>query len=215
MYCNASYFIEFYREYTDEENAQRAERIQESSVLAEKHKKEDEIHSQLIELSETASKLRHDFIVNCNPLKGCTQKQAQIDAYKKLCGFFIKAYINFDMSDKWDFINDFTSYIGMEITDDFEEMDIDDQNSAIIAYIFGHKNWELKSLLALLIALLEACEEYKYYDYQAKYQPCQELDFIYEILCEFGYAMSDTEKQLQNGTHALFRQKSDLESGTA
>ena len=215
VYCIASYTIDFYREYTDEENTQRAERIQESAVLAEKRKKEDEILSQLAELTETANQLRHDFITNCNPLKGCTQKQSQIDAYKKLCGFFIKAYIKFDMSDKWDSINDFLINMGMEITDGFYEMNADDQHSAIFAYIFEHKNWELKSLLTLLVVSLEAYAEYKYYDYQAKYQPCQELDFIYEVLCAFGYEMSDAEKQLQNGTHELFRQKSDLESGSA
>lgn len=216
-YCITSYSIDFYREYTDEEHSKQAEHLQESAALAEKRKKESEILSQLTELNETTNRLRHDFIVNCNPLKGCTQKQAQLDAYKKLCGFFIKAYINFnfDLSDKWDSINDFISYIGMEITDDFYEMDANDQNSAINAYIFGLKNWELKGLFAWLIASLEACADYKYYDYQAKYQPCQELDFIYEVLCAFGYDMSDAEKQLQNGTHELFQQKSDLESGTA
>ena len=215
VYCITSYTIDLYREYTEEENKQRAERIQESAVLAEKRRKEAEILSQLAELSETTDKLRHDFIVDCNPLKGCTQKQAQIDAYKKLCGFFIKAYIAFELSDKWDVINDFLINMGMELTDDFDEMDLNDQNDAINDYIYGLKNWEIKGLLGLLIALIETSKECKYYDYQSKYQPCQELDFIYEVLCAFGYEMSDAEKQLQNGTHEFFRQENNPESGAA
>lgn len=214
-YCIASYTIDFYREYTAEENDIRTKHMQESIAHNEKHKKEDEIHSQLIELSETASKLRHDFIVNCNPLKGCTQKQAQIDAYKKLCGFFIKAYIDFELSDKWDVINDFLINMGMELSDDFDEMDTNDQNDAINDYIYELKNWEIKGLLGLLIALIENSNACKYYDYHAKYQSCRELDFIHVVLRTFGYEMSDTEKQLQNGTHELFRKRSNLDGDPA
>ncbi len=214
VYCITNFSIDLYREYTEEEDNQRTERIKESAAIAEKNKKERDIYSQLSELTETTESLRHDFIANCNPLKGCTQKQAQIDAYKKLCGFFIKSYLNFDLADKWDSINDFIINMGMTIDDDFDEMDTNEQTSRITSHICGQKNWEIKGLLGMLMAMLEVNADLTYYDFHAKHCPCQTLDFIYEVLCAFGYEMSDTEKQLQDGTHKLFRESSSFESST-
>ena len=169
----------------------------------------------LQELTATAEKLRHDFIASCNPLKGCTQKQAQVDAYKKMCGFFIKGYLNFELSDKWDSVNGFITNMGMTIDDDFDEMDTNAQASAITSFIYGQKNWEIKSLIGILMSMLEANAVYRYHDFHANHCACQALDFIYEVLCAFGYEMSDTEKQLQDGTHELFQKSSELESNTA
>ena len=33
----------------------------------------------------------------------------------------------------------------------------------------------------------------------------ERLDMIYKYLCKLGYQMSDTELQLQNGTHEVFK----------
>lgn len=214
-YCVTNFTIELYREYTEEENNQRTESVRENAALEEKYKKEKEVISQLQELTATAEKLRHDFIASCNPLKGCTQKQAQVDAYKKMCGFFIKGYLNFDLSDKWDSVNGFITNMGMTIDDDFDEMDTNAQASAITSFIYGQKNWEIKSLIGILMSMLEANAVYRYHDFHANHCPCQALDFIYEVLCAFGYEMSDTEKQLQDGTHELFQKSSELESYTA
>ncbi len=41
------------------------------------------------------------------------------------------------------------------------------------------------------------------YDY--RYEANDELDALYDVLCAFGYEMSDEEKQMQNGDHIVFR----------
>ena len=38
------------------------------------------------------------------------------------------------------------------------------------------------------------------------YQENESLDFLYKILTELGYEMSDEEKALQDGTHELFQE---------
>ena len=38
------------------------------------------------------------------------------------------------------------------------------------------------------------------------YEKNEKLDFLYEILSEMGYEMSDEEKALQDGTHEMFQE---------
>lgn len=42
--------------------------------------------------------------------------------------------------------------------------------------------------------------------YVSTHEENRDLDFLYEILVELGYEMSDEEKALQDGTHALFQE---------
>ena len=43
----------------------------------------------------------------------------------------------------------------------------------------------------------------------AAYNENERLDFLYDILTELGYEMSDEEKALQDGTHELFQVPKD------
>ena len=42
--------------------------------------------------------------------------------------------------------------------------------------------------------------------YVSTHEENRDLDFLYEILTELGYEMSDEEKALQDGTHELFQE---------
>ncbi len=42
------------------------------------------------------------------------------------------------------------------------------------------------------------------------YQKNKDLDAVYEYLCRLGYQMSDEEKQLQDGTHPLFKKETEV-----
>jgi len=194
FYSEEPFGVNIYREYTSKEFEEYKQKSKEDAALAEQKETVNKHHSELAQLTDIAAELRHNFIVDCNPLKGRTQKQAQLDAYKQLCGFFIKAYINFPLDEKWGSYADFINNIGMEYTDEFENTYMDKQKTLITEHINTLKNWEIKSLLALLMASIESACSLKYYDRLAKYLPCEELDFIYEVLCAFGYEISDTEK---------------------
>lgn len=43
-----------------------------------------------------------------------------------------------------------------------------------------------------------------------RHEKCEQLDLLYEGLCSIGYEMSETEKQLQDGSHPLFKEAKDL-----
>lgn len=213
FYSEEPFGANIYREYTSEEFEEYKQKSQEDAALAEQRDIMNKHNTELKQLTDIAAELRHNFIVDCNPLKGCTQKQAQLDAYKQLCGFFIKAYINFPLDGKWDSYAYFINNIGKE-ADEFKNTAEDKEKALITEHISSLKNWEIKSLLALLIASVESACSLKYYDYSAKYLPCEKLDFIYEVLCAFGYEMSDIEKQLQDGTHELFMGRSNFGSSS-
>lgn len=43
-----------------------------------------------------------------------------------------------------------------------------------------------------------------------RYEKCEYLDLLYEGLCSLGYEMCEGEKQLQDGSHPLFKEAKDL-----
>lgn len=204
FYCIDTYSIEIYREPTPEELEKSKQLAREHEKYEEDRQKQNEAKAQLSEITETASRLRREFIIRCNPLSGCSSKQAQLDIYKQMCDFFVRAYVNFALSGNIASFDVFAGNIGMKMPDDFENMDRKMQSGAVSEHLKKNKSSDIRSMLAILTAILEPYCDMKYYDCQARYQPCEQLDFIYEVLCAFGYEMSDTEKQMQNGTHKLF-----------
>lgn len=59
-----------------------------------------------------------------------------------------------------------------------------------------------------LLAMLYCCEldnpNWQYYDHHCRHTENKYLDQAYEVLCKFGYEMSDEERALQDGSHELF-----------
>ena len=46
--------------------------------------------------------------------------------------------------------------------------------------------------------------------YVPRHEKCEYLDLLYEGLCSMGYEMSEVEKQMQDGSHPLFKEAKDL-----
>lgn len=202
FYNWSSYSINLYREYTPEE-WEELERSKEKRLAGqEKIKRADEVRGEFRQINETVFKLRQDFIKSCNPLKGCNLQQAQLAAYRQLCGYFVRACINGYCDDCADFDN-FMDNIGMEVTEEFDELDFDIQAEMVTEHVRKNKNWEIRTLFVMLMDIIDSRGN-SYNDWYGKHEPCPKLDFIYEVLCGFGYEMSDVEKQLQDGTHELF-----------
>lgn len=203
FYIIRPYGIELYREYTIEELEAREQSQKERIAQDEKFKRAAEARSRFVQINEMVYNLRKNFVRDCNPLKGCNLQQAQLAVYRQLCGVFVKAYINGYCDDAC-FVDDgFVDNIGMEITEEFDEMDFDEQTETVINHVRKSKNWEIKSLFAMLMATVDS-SDLVYNDWYGKYNSVPRLDFVYEVLCAFGYEMSDEEKQLQDGSHELF-----------
>ena len=201
FYIVNSYCVDLYRDLTAEERKKREISNKEASKREEQSKKAAEARGKFKEIAETCYNLRKNFVKDCNPLKGCNLQQAQLAVYKQLCGYFVNAVIHGYL--EYCEQEDFMDYIGMEATEEFDEMEVEQQNEAITLHVCKAKNWEIKTMLAALMAIVDE-SNLSYNDWYGKHAPCQRLDFVYEVLCAFGYEMSDTEKSLQDGTHELY-----------
>lgn len=203
FYSIRPYGIELYREYTPEELEAREQSQKERIARDEDFKRAAEARSRFVQINETVYNLRKNFVKECNPLKGCNLQQAQLAVYRQLCGFFVSAFIKGYCEDGWCSNDNFIDNIGMETTEEFDEMDFDEQTETVINHVCKSKNWEIKSLFAMLMAIVDS-SDLVYNDWYGQYKPSSCLDFVYEVLCAFGYEMSDEEKQLQDGSHELF-----------
>ncbi len=93
--------VSIYRELTAEETQVLEKNKKENEAAEKKREQQREACSELYKLTEIAAELRHKFILGCEPLKGCNSQKDQLAVYKKLCGFMVRAYIEFNF-DKWD-----------------------------------------------------------------------------------------------------------------
>lgn len=202
FYTSNGYSIDLYKEYTPEELEKREQSQKERIANDEKFKRAEEVRGEFRKVNEIVFKLRQDFIKSCNPLKGCNLQHAQLAVYRQLCGYFVQACINGYCDDGVD-IDNFMDNIGMEATEEFDELDFDVKAEAVTQYVRKDKNWEIRSLFAMLMAIIDSRDN-SYNDWYGKHEPYPVLDFVYEVLCAFGYEMSDVEKQLRDGSHELF-----------
>lgn len=86
-----------------------------------------------------------------------------------------------------------------------------DEDAYLIAYAESPERFNL--LTAYCFTGDSEDERYYSPNYQQRFPEHNEnerLDLIYSFLCRLGYEMSDEEKQLQDGTHPLFNQKSEV-----
>lgn len=195
--------VQLYREYTPDELKDREQNKAEISASEEKRRRTEERRAELKKRTDIAAELRHEFVTRFDPLKGCNSQKEQLARYKAVLEFWALTYISFEF-EKSETFEYFIDNIGMEVTEEFDEMDEEQQDKAVEAHIKKSRNWELKTLFDMMIAVLETYNLKYYNDYYLTYNECPALDMIYEILCSFGYEMSDEEKQLQDGSHELF-----------
>ncbi len=195
--------VQLYREYTPDELKDREQKEAEISASVEKRRRTEERRAELKKRTDIAAELRHEFVIRFDPLKGCNSQKEQLARYKAMLEFWALTYISFEFN-KCETVEYFIDNIGMEVTKEFDEMDGEQQDKAVETHIKKSRNWELKTLFDMMIAVLETYNLKYYNDYYLTYNECPALDMIYEILCSFGYEMSDEEKQLQDGSHELF-----------
>lgn len=203
FYIVQSYGIELYCELTPEERESREQSQKDRKAREEQNKRAGEARGKFKQINETMYSLRKNFIKECSPLSGCTSQQAQLAVYKQLSGYFFKAYVNRWCVDDWCSEDNFMYNIGMETMEEIDEAVTDRQPEVILEYVCKKGNWEIKTLFAMLMAVVDN-NDLCYYDWYGKYSPCPQLDFVYEVLCNFGYEMSDEEKAMQDGTYELF-----------
>jgi len=161
---------------------------------SEAEKRVERLNRELKEVSETAYKCREDFI------QGFTATQKYSDTILKWLVFFAGYNLIEYPYTNYDYVNrtiEFDVKPGSQYTDRakmMEFLDSDKKSKAII----------------MLYTITSDNKEVTYYrngycDCVPVHKENKRLDKIYECLCELGYEMSETERQLQNGTHELFK----------
>ena len=161
---------------------------------SEAEKRVERLNRELKEVSETAYKCREDFI------QDFTATQKYSDTILKWLVFFAGYNLMEYPYTNYDYVNrtiEFDVKPGSRYTDRSKMMDFldsDKKNKAII-------------MLYIITADNKTVTYYRdgYCDCVPVHEENKRLDKIYECLCELGYDMSETERQLQNGTHELFK----------
>ena len=108
----------------------------------------------------------------------------------------------------WNGVDELYTRIMADLCDmDFEEAATDELFEAVIA------EKPERQLLYMLIAALNNPDggywrpgwnaEARTYEYE--YNPVKRLDILYELLCALGYEMSGEEREMQRGTHKVFK----------
>lgn len=185
--------VDLYRQNIEEPKDQEAE------AKKERFKAEqDRRHTELVTLSTAAYKARLNFIKDFSAAK---KHSATVCRFAS--GVFLRGQ---DGADD-------------EIMENLLGVGIDAENGEIDTTAFDEKAKEHPeyALLVTAYALFDAeGQTYFWWHWDTKHQ-CStsafqenaDLDFLYEILVELGYEMSDDEKALQNGTHELFEEVAD------
>lgn len=177
------------------------QKIEEPKDLEAEAKKErfkaeqDRRHAELVTLSGTAYKARLNFIKDFSAAK---KHSAAICRFAS--GVLLRGHDDADD----------------EVMENLLGVGIDAENDEIDTAAFEEKSMERPeyALLATAYASFDA-ENQTYFwwhwdterqCYTSAFQENPDLDFLYEILVELGYEMSDDEKALQDGTHELFKE---------
>lgn len=180
------------------------QKIEEPKDLEAEAKKEqfkaeqDRRHAELVTLSKAAYKARLSFIKDFSAAK---KHSATICRFAS--GVLLRGHDDADD----------------EIMDNLLGVGIDAENGEIDTAAFEEKAKDHPeyALLVTVYASFDAeGQTYFWWHWDTNHQ-CStstfqenaDLDFLYEILVELGYEMSDDEKALQDGTHELFKEASD------
>ena len=183
FYEIGQYYITLYKENTqleeDTDNKEK-ERI--------KREKRESRKAELKEISERAYKLRTDFIKGLSNTKAKKNIETVIEAtlYAN-----VETYGRITLKKLADI---------MEINvRDIEDIEWEDIASRI---------WKQPELYLLQSTyhLLDNINE-NYFDWNGAHSSNDDLDYIYNFLEKLGYKMSEEEKQLQDGTHELFKEE--------
>jgi len=142
--------------------------------------KRKELQNKINGIHEGMYELRSDFVNNFTP-----------KAAKDHGDIIVRSAIEIE-------IREFGWNRGKDI---LERLEIDGLNSEK----YKQKISEMPEKILFVTVMTKIDSAYKKYnDWKDKYCKDDELDFIYDLLCQLGYEMSDEELAMQNGTHEVF-----------
>ena len=152
--------------------------------------------TELAELTESAYKLRLDFLKNLSVGKADYPK-----LMKHACYAMLASQIQYCGNN---FTNAFTAFLGMKSLSHLTPRNVCDS-------LMEEAEKAKPCVKPLIAAIYAAYGDSKNKGYWQKsysgefpyHSPNPILDYIYGFLCEFGYEMSDTEKALKDGSHSL------------
>lgn len=179
FYSVGSYWITLYKE-KQEETEEQNERLKKERDRKSKY-------SELEEIAKRAYELRKEFI------KGISNTKA-----RKNMDTIIEVAI-YAMLERCCDLNyeELSELFNINISDNHEELEWKDIASNI---------WKQPELNLLLVVHDTIDSGYsRYFNWECKHMHNEDLDYIYDFLKKLGYKMSEEEKQLQDGTHELFK----------
>lgn len=184
--CNG--YIYIYRDYTEEEKAEKDEAEQKEAV---ERAGRDERKRQFDELFKQAFDMRMEFVKGLNNFKG------KEDIIYKMAG---KAVCKLNTAWRAEINKDVVNAImntSIDTPFSFEE-------------ISKQTDWTMKTLFAMVYSVFEN-EDDNCYTYDFLYSQNSNLDTIYYYLEKLGYEKSDEEKALFDGTHVLYKHQEENE----
>ena len=151
--------------------------------------------TELAELTESAYKLRLDFLKNLSVGKADYPK-----LMKHACYAMLASQIQYCGNN---FTNAFTAFLGIKSLSHLTPRNVCD---SLMAEAEKAKPC-VKPLIAAIYCSYGDSKNKGYWQksYSGEFpyhSPNPILDYIYGFLCEFGYEMSDTEKALKDGSHS-------------
>lgn len=189
-YTTAYGSISLYREYTDEEIAEREANRKEREKEDRRRAKMDRIRDEFADLEERAYELRLNFIKTCPDLKKKQKEIAELTVYCLLKN---------------------RSYASIDLLNELFDKDVKEESSPSwnprIDYSKIKEDLDSDTLRTMLFAVYsvsgdkasEGC-----HTYECTYTENEELKELYRLLGNLGYEMSDEEKQMMDGTHELY-----------
>ncbi|WMM26687.1 ParB/RepB/Spo0J family partition protein [Tissierella sp. MB52-C2] len=182
FYEVGQYHITLYKEDTGKDIETEAEK---QGRLKRERKESRRV--ALKEISERAYKLRSDFVKEISNTKSRKNMNTIIEA---------TLYASVDRYNRIS-SEKLAEIMGIEAT---EKEDKKIEWKDIVNHI-----WKQPELYLLQSTYHSLDNKEDYLDWQDKYKSNEELDYVYEFLKKLGYKMSEEEKQLQDGTHELFK----------
>lgn len=175
-------WIYIYREPNAEETTQQQECERERNSRRERD-------AAIAEVKKRAYALRQEF---ANGITAATAKKY----FAEIVAFFV--YIAMENSQYVDEI-DVYELCGYDYDEDVDSDDVKYNDVlTIVAKEPMLKLWQM-----ILLHLNDGDDE-GYFNCEGKYRQNDRLDAYYDLLITLGYAMSDEEKQMRDGTHPLF-----------
>lgn len=170
-------------------------------INTEKENQRRETMDQLLKIAERTYNLRCDFVKS---LSNATAKKHLVKIIEQNVQTIIEDANSYG---QFRYIFELMEIKEAEYDNDKEIEDAETFRVRNQVAEYTAKQPEYTLLLSVYASMYDAtCERYSD-NYYGKHRQNESLDDIYKFLIDLGYEMSDEEKQMQDGTHALFNEE--------